>query len=116
MVFYLGLKALYLYSIKPLRFKYAKTYYDSGLFLRYDDEYRNPNPSRVTPWVNRWIVIQGKYGKQYRFLYLRTYHDQFEFLKNGLKEGDKVCFDYFDMWIKTHGKTSLKSIQKTEVK
>lgn len=106
---YALLSVLYSTAIIPLRFKYAKTRHDCGIFLNY--EYVHHHPTRGgTPWKETWLIMNA-YGKKYQFLYLPKIHKNISYIETDLKQEQKVCFEYFNIWLPSHGKTTLKSIE-----
>lgn len=104
----------YIFTILPLRFNYAQTKTDCGVFVRYDKQIKS---GKGSTWTVYWLIIQSQTAKEYKFLYHSKYHKSFSFIKTDLQQGQKLCFEYFNPWVEHQfGKTFLKSIKLTQDK
>ncbi|WLF84391.1 hypothetical protein [Moraxella sp. ZY210820] len=102
---------IYMWYIVPIRWHLAETKKDCGVFVNYYDRARS---GKGSTWTERWLIIQGQTGKTYQFIYSKRYHESFSFIQHDLRQGQKLCFEYFDPWFEyEYGKTFFKSIKLT---
>ncbi|WLF84389.1 hypothetical protein [Moraxella sp. ZY210820] len=98
---------IYMWSILPIRWHLAETKTDCGVFERY---YTHVEYGKGSTIKSDWLVVQGQTGKTYHFIYSYPEHQSFDFIRKDLKQGQKLCFEYFDPWMEhIFGKTFLKS-------
>ncbi|WLF84388.1 calcium-binding protein [Moraxella sp. ZY210820] len=85
----------------------AETKTDCGEFVDYYTRVKHGKGSTVK---SNWFIVQGETGKTYHFMHSYLEHQSFNFIRKDLKQGQKLCFEYFDPWMEhIFGKTYLKS-------
>ncbi|WLF84390.1 hypothetical protein [Moraxella sp. ZY210820] len=98
---------VYIWSILPIRWHLAETKTDCGEFVDYYTRVKHGKGSTVK---SNWFIVQGETGKTYHFMHSYPEHQSFDFIRKDLKQGQKLCFEYFDPWLEhIFGKTFLKS-------
>jgi hypothetical protein len=85
---------------------HSTTTYNCGYFEKYYIE-KKPRSGKST-----YLYIKGDNGRFFTFKYNGHFHKKMSYIETDLKEGQKLCFDYFTPFFKsTYGETLIKSIK-----